>query len=159
MTSAPTIVSVQKTGTAQGSVAQAAPHDNPLALDLDERAVFYPAGKGITRIVISPERGGLAFDAVYAFNKTHTSPRIMWLSLDDARTFGRCLVDSVYQARPQNAITGTMRIGITVHTNGFHIDINDADRPVELFIGLNSIWRFALLVLRAVDRVAPIEAH
>jgi hypothetical protein len=133
--------------------------DNALTLDLDERAVVYPSGKGITRIALSPERSGIAFDAIYAFNESHTPPRLLWLSLEDARIFGRSLVDSVYQARPQNAITDTMRIGITVHTNGFHIDVANDGHPVELFIGLNSIWRFAMLVLRAVDRLSPVEAH
>ncbi|MDR2240585.1 MAG: hypothetical protein LBE33_09090 [Zoogloeaceae bacterium] len=155
MATTPTIVSVQK---APGP-AQPSPHDNPLTLDLDERTVLYPAGKGITRVVLSPERNGIAFDAVYTFNESRATPRILWLSLEDARIFGRCLVDSVYQARPQNAITDTMRIGITVHTNGFHIDIANAGQPIELFIGLNSIWRFALLVLRAVDRLSPVETH
>ncbi|MDR2195330.1 MAG: hypothetical protein LBE50_01840 [Gallionellaceae bacterium] len=160
MASTPTsaIVSIQKVEAAPRPAA-AARDNNALTLDLDERAVLYPAGKGITRITLSPERGGIAFDAAFAFNESRTPPRILWLSLDDARVFGRSLVDSVYQARPQNAITESMRIGITVHTNGFHIDIAGEDHPVELFVGLNSIWRFALLILRAVDRLSPVEAH
>ncbi|MDR2856239.1 MAG: hypothetical protein LBV50_00120 [Novosphingobium sp.] len=158
MTSAPTIISVRRPPATQSSAQPATP-ETELTLDLDERAVFYPAGKGITRLVLSSEQGGVAFDAVFAFNDTHAAPRILWLSLEDARVFGRALVDSVYQARAQNAITATMRIGITVHTNGFHIDIMDAGRQSELFIGLPSIWRLALLVLRAVDRFSPIEAH
>jgi hypothetical protein len=52
-----------------------------------------------------------------------------------------------------------MRIGITVHTNGFHLQIGDVGGPTELFIGLSSIWRFAQTVLRAVDRLSPVEAH
>jgi hypothetical protein len=128
-------------------------------IDLDERAVLYPAGKGITRITMTPEDGGIAFDATFAFNSSRASPRILWLSLADAREFGRCLVDSVYQAKPQNAITETMRIAITVHTNGFHMLIGDVGNPVELYVGLASIWRFAVTVLRAVDRLSPIEAN
>jgi hypothetical protein len=135
------------------------PAEVPLTLDLDDRAVLYPSGKGITRIALSSAEGGVAFDATFSFNHSKTAPRIMVLSLEDARVFGRALVDSVYQARPQNAITETMRIGITVHTNGFHVDIGDTSRPIELFIGLPSIWRFALLVLRAVDRLSPVEAN
>jgi hypothetical protein len=134
--------------------------DSPVPfIDLDERAVLYPAGKGVTRITMTPENGGIAFDATFAFNNSRSSPRILWLSLADAREFGRCLVDSVYQAKPQNAITETMRIAISVHTNGFHMLIGDVGNPVELFIGLSSIWRFAVTVLRAVDRLSPIEAN
>jgi hypothetical protein len=121
--------------------------------------VLYPAGKGITRVTLSAVEGGVAFDATFSFNHSKTAFRIMVLSLQDARVLGRTLVDSVDQARPQNATTETMRVGITVHTNGFHLDIGDTSRPVELFIGLPSIWRFALLVLRAVDRLTPVEAH
>ncbi|MBR0646602.1 hypothetical protein [Plastoroseomonas hellenica] len=135
------------------------PAEMSLAVDLDERAVLYPAGKGVTRVTLSAVEGGIAFDAAFAFNESRASPRIMVLSLDDAREFGRRLVDSVYQARAQNAITETMRIGITVHTNGFHLQIGDVGSPTELFIGLSSIWRFAQTVLRAVDRLSPVEAH
>jgi hypothetical protein len=148
------IVSVRKPGP-----AQPVPPDHELALDLDERAVLFPAGKGIIRLVLSPERDGIAFDAVFAFNESRSPSRIMWLSLEDAGIFGRCLVDSVYQARAQHAISETMRIGISVHVNGFHIDIMEAGRQSELFVGLNSIWRVALLVLRAVDRLSPREAN
>lgn len=130
-----------------------------LAVDLDERAVLYPAGKGLTRINLSAAEGAIAFDAVFAFNESRTAPRFLRLSLDDARELGRRLVDAVYQARPQNAITETMRIGITVHTNGFHLQIGDVGAPVELFLGLNSVWRFTQTVLRAVDRLSPVEAH
>jgi hypothetical protein len=138
----------------QSAAAQAG-----IAVDLDERAVIYPAGKGLTRITMVAAEGGLAFDATFAFNESHTTPRIMRLSLDDARVFGRCLVDSIYQARPQNAITETMHIAITVHPNGFHLQIGNVASPVELFIGLASIWRFAQSVLRAVDRLSPSEAN
>jgi hypothetical protein len=132
---------------------------NSVVIELDERAVLYPAGKGVTRVTMTPQDGGIAFDAVFAFNESRVPSRIVWLSLADAREFGRALVDSVYQARPQNAITETMHIGITVHTNGFHIMINPANHPVELFIGMPSIWRFALTVLRAIDRMSPVQAH
>ncbi|MBR0655088.1 hypothetical protein [Plastoroseomonas arctica] len=135
------------------------PVDFTLAVDMDERAVLYPAGKSITRVNMSAAEGGIAFDAVFAFNEARTPPRFMVLELDDAREFGRRLVDAVYQARPQNAITETMRIGITVHTNGFHLQIGDVAAPTELFVGLGSIWRFTQTVLRAVDRLSPVESH
>ncbi|HEY4252018.1 MAG TPA: hypothetical protein VGM87_12480, partial [Roseomonas sp.] len=83
------------------------PAEFSLAVDLDERAVLYPAGKGVTRVTLSATEGGIAFDAIFAFNESRSAPRIMVLSLDDAREFGRRLVDSVYQARAQNAITET----------------------------------------------------
>jgi hypothetical protein len=136
-----------------------APADTPLIIDLDDRAVLYPCGKGVTRITLSPAEDGVAFDATFSFNHSKTAPRFLTLSLEDTRVLGRCLVDSVYQARPQNAITETMRIGITVHTNGFHFDIANSSHPAELFIGLPSIWRFAVLILRAVDRLSPVEAN
>jgi hypothetical protein len=154
-----TITTIQPQSSQTPRPVPTAPAETPLTIDLDERAVLYPSGKGVTRVILSPVEGGIAFDAVFSFNHSKTMPRIMVLSLADARVLGRCLVDSVYQARPQNAITETMRIGITVHTNGFHLDIGDPTRPMELMIGLPSIWRFALLVLRAVDRLSPIEAH
>lgn len=137
----------------------APPIDFTLAVDLDERSVLYPAGKCVTRVNMTAAAGGLAFDAVFAFNEARTPPRFLLLSVEDAREFGRRLVDAVYQARPQNAITETMRIGITVHTNGFHLQIGDVAAPTELFVGLASIWRFTQTVLRAVDRLTPVVSH
>jgi hypothetical protein len=135
------------------------PVDFTLAVDLDERAVLYPAGKCVTRVNMSATQGGIAFDAVFAFNEARVASRFMVLTAEDAQEFGRRLVDSVYQARAQNAITETMRIGITVHTNGFHLQIGDVASPTELFVGLGSIWRFTQTVLRAVDRLSPGVSH
>ncbi|MES2710085.1 MAG: hypothetical protein V4653_00745 [Pseudomonadota bacterium] len=137
----------------------AAPVDFTLAVDLDERSVLYPAGKSVTRVNLSAVAGGLAFDAVFAFNEARAASRFLVLTPGDSREFGRRLVDAVYQARPQNAITETMRIGITVHTNGFHLQIGDVAAPIELYVGLASIWRFTQTVLRAVDRLTPVVSH
>lgn len=151
----PTVLNV----VAPSRIGERAPVEFMLAVDLDERAVLYPAGKSVTRVNMSAAEGGIAFDAVFAFNEARTPPRFMVLTLEDAREFGRRLVDSVYQARAQNAITETMRIGITVHTNGFHLQVGDVAAPTELFVGLASIWRFTQTVLRAVDRLSPVESH
>lgn len=96
-----------------------------------------------------PAEGGIAFDAVFAFNESHAPSRIMLLSLEDARVFVRCLVDGVYQARTQNAITETMHIGIMVHPNGLHLQIGNVASPVELFIGIRTIWQVMRTVLCA----------
>jgi len=138
---------------------RAAPVDFTLAVDLDERAVLYPAGKSVTRVNMSAVEGGIAFDAVFAFNEARAPARFLVLSAADAGEFGRRLVDAVYQARAQNAITETMRIGITVHTNGFHLQIGDVAAPTELFVGLGSVWRFTQTVLRAVDRLSAAPSH
>src|ERR1700756_5054081 len=79
--------------------------DYVIKVDLDERAFLFPAGKSVSQIAIGTEGRVVHIDAVFAFNETHTPPRLMTLGLEDVRELARRLVDAVYQARTQLAMT------------------------------------------------------
>ena len=128
-------------------------------VDLDDRAFLFPSGKSVTRLVISTDADLIHFDAIYPFNTSRTSPRIMTLRLEDAREFALQMVDTVYNARTQHAFSETMRIDINVLANGYHLKIGDLNQSTDLYLGTSAIWRVCQGVLRAIDHISPIEAQ
>jgi hypothetical protein len=128
-------------------------------VDLDDRAFLFPAGKPLTRMVLSTTGRTIHFDFVYAFNEARTPPRLLSLDREDVRQLAHALVTAVYLARTQHAISETMRITIDVLTNGYRLQVGDLNAPTELFLGTGSITRVCQGLLRIVDYVAPVEAN
>lgn len=128
-------------------------------VDLDERAFLFPAGKPLTRLVFLPQGRRIHFDAVFAFNATRLPPRLLSLELEDARLLGKTLLDAVYLARTQHAITETMRIAVEVLTNGYRLHVGELDGGMDLYFGTASVWRVIQGLLRAVDSISPVESH
>lgn len=132
-------------------------------VDLDERAfVFRPGpggGKPLTRLVFHPAGRQIQVEAVFAFNASRTSPRLFTLDLDDGRLLARTLVDAVFLARTQHAITETMRIAVEVLTNGYRLHVGELDSGIEIFFGSASVWRLCQGLLRAIDSISPVESN
>src|SRR5215216_5598294 len=86
-------------------------------VDLDDRSFLFPAGKSLAQLVFLSD-GKLVFvEAVYPFNQSRTPPRIMTLEFDDAKEFGRGLIQAVHYARTQLVVTTGVRITISVVAN------------------------------------------
>jgi hypothetical protein len=133
--------------------------DLAIRVDLDDRAFLFPAGKTISQVVFAAEGRLIHLDAVYPFNESRTAPRLLTLGLDDARELGRRLVDAVYQARTQLAVSDGMRIAINVIANGYHLQIGDMNDPTDLYLSTGCIWRVCQGLLRVIDHIAPVEAN
>ena|SRR2546423_749305 len=130
-----------------------------IKVDLDDRTFLFPAGKLITQIAFATEGRLIHLEAVYAFNETHTPPRILTLGLEDATELARRLIDAVYQARTQLAMSDGMRIAINVIANGYHLQIGDMSDPTDLYLSTGCIWRVCQGLLRIIDHIAPVEAN
>ncbi len=130
-----------------------------IKVDLDERAFLFPAGKSVSQIAFANEGFAIHVDAVYPFNETHTPPRLLTLGLEDAKELARRLIDAVYQARTQLAMSDGMRIAINVIANGYHLQIGDMTDPTDLYLSTGCIWRVCQGLLRIVDHLAPVEAN
>ncbi len=134
-----------------------------VAVDLDERAfLFRPAplgGKPLTRLVFLPAGQLVHVDAVFAFNASRAQPRLFSLQLEDARLLARTMVDAVFLARTQHAITETMRMAMEVLSNGYRLHVGELDGGMDLYFGTASIWRLCQGLLRAVDTLSPVETN
>ncbi len=128
-------------------------------VDLDERAFLFPAGKPLTRLVFCPSGRVIQVDAVFAFNASRAVPRLFTLELEDARVLARTIVDAVFLARTQHAITETMRVAVEVLTNGYRLHVGELDGGLDLYFGTASVWRVCQGLLRAVDALSPVETN
>jgi hypothetical protein len=88
--------------------------EHAVKVDLDDRAFLFPAGKSISQLTFRSDGRIIHVEAIYPFNESHTPPRIATLDLEDAGELARRLVDAVYQARTQLAMSDGMRIAINV---------------------------------------------
>jgi hypothetical protein len=98
-------------------------------------------------------------EAVFPFNQSHTPPRLVSFDLEDAKEFGRRLVEAVHCARTQIVATTGIRITINVVANGYHFQFGDMNDATELFLGTNCIWRVCQGLLRIADLIAPVESN
>lgn len=130
-----------------------------IKIDLDERSFLFPAGKSVSQLLLLSEGKTVFVEAIYPFNQTRTPPRIISLSLDDVREFGRRLVEAVHGARTQFVVTSGARITINVIANGYHLQFGDMNLPTELFLGTSCIWRVCQGLLRIVDLISPVESN
>ncbi len=134
-------------------------HDHVVKVECDERSYLFPAGKPIIQLVFSADGPTIHIEAVYPFNESRTSPRIVSLDLEDAREFARRLVDAIHQARTQLVVSSGTRIAINVLANGYHLQIGDINQSTDVFLGTPCAWRVCQGLLRIIDYVAPVEAN
>ena len=128
-------------------------------VDLDDRSFLFPAGKALAQLVFLSDGKLVFIEAVYPFNQTRTPPRIMTLGIEDAKEFGRGLIQAVHYARTQLVVTTGVRITISVVANGYHLQIGDMNAATEIFLSTGVIWRVCQGLLRIVDFVAPVESN
>lgn len=127
-------------------------------VDLNERCFLFPAGKGVSHLVLAAGPDGfIDVRAVFAYNLSRADSTIDRFSLDEARMVARGMVEGIYQARTQTVFLTGRRLGLVCNTNGFVIIGHDD--AYELFISGQIMISVAQALLRAVDKVAPIEAH
>jgi len=65
-------------------------------------------------------------------NRAHH--RACFVQLEDAREFGRRLIDAVHCARTQLVVTQGIRVSINVVANGYHLQFGDMNNATELFL-------------------------
>jgi hypothetical protein len=128
-------------------------------VDLDERSFLFPAGKSVSQLLFVSDGRTIFVEAVYPFNQSRTPPRLASLDLEDAREFGRRLIEAVHCARTQLVVTQGARISINVIANGYHVQFGDMNNAIELFLGTNCIWRVCQGLLRITDLIAPVESN
>ena len=128
-------------------------------VDLDDRAFLFPAGKALNQLVFASDGRRVFLDGVFPFNQARTPPRILVLTSDEAREFGRKLVEAVHTTRTQLVVTGELRLTINVIPNGYYLQIGDINGATEIFLSTACIWRVCQAVLRIVDLIAPIESN
>lgn len=129
-------------------------------IELDERCLLFPDGKMIQHLLIARVPGGMiAFDAVFAFNRTHRDPRVMTLSLAEARDLARELVSAVYTARTNFVLNDTLKITINVIANGYHLECLREEKKTEVYFSTGVIWRVIKGLLTAVDDSSPVVAN
>ncbi|MFL6817150.1 MAG: hypothetical protein ACJ8EF_04310 [Bradyrhizobium sp.] len=130
-----------------------------IKVDLDERAFLFPAGKSVSQLLFLSDGRTIFVEAVFPFNQSHTPPRLIALDLEDAREFGRRLIEAVHCARTQLVVTGGVHISINVIANGYHLQFGDMNKATELFLGTSCIWRVCQGLLRIADLIAPNESN
>jgi hypothetical protein len=101
----------------------------------------------------------ITIEGTYLFNQSHTPPQILTLSLEDAREFGRRMVEAVHAAKTQLVITPGVRITINVIANGSYLQIGEMNDATELFLSTGCIWRVCQGLLRMVDLISPAESN
>jgi hypothetical protein len=132
---------------------------NDVRVDLNERCFLFPSGKGVSHVVLAPQTDPAAVEmrAVFAFNQSRADSTIDRFTLDEARILARAMVDGIYQARTQTAFLNGRSIALVCNTNGF-VMVGHED-AYSLFVSGQILITVAQGLLRAVDRVAPTEAH
>jgi len=130
-----------------------------IKVDLDERCFIFPAGKSVTQLLFLSDGRTVFVEAIYPFNQSRTPPRLISLSLEDTREFGRLLIEAVHGARTQHVVTSSVRITINVIANGYHLQFGDMNSSTELFLGTSCIWRVCQGLLRIADLIAPVESN
>jgi hypothetical protein len=130
-----------------------------IKVDLDERSFLFPAAKSVSQLLFLSDGKTIFVEAIYPFNQTRTPPRIIQLSLEDAREFGRRLIEAVHGARTQFVVTSGIRITINVIANGYHLQFGDMNSATELFLGTSCIWRVCQGLLRIADLISPVESN
>jgi len=103
-----------------------------IKVDLDERAYLFPAGKSVSQLLFLSDGRTIFVEAVYPFNQSHTPPRLVALDLEDAREFGRRLIEAVHCARNQLVVTSGIRIAINVIANGYHHQFGDMNNATVI---------------------------
>src|SRR5215208_3928163 len=136
------------------------PTELSVKVELDERCFLFPDGKHISHLLfVAGTDRNIALEAVFSFNQTRRSPRILEVSLSEAQGFVRELVNAVYYAKTSFFLSSAIRVSITVAANGYHMEFLRADQTTELLISAGAIWRFIKGVLVAIDSSAPVVSN
>src|SRR5260370_13883363 len=112
-----------------------------IKVDLDERSYLFPAGKSVSQLLFLSDGRTIFIEAVYPFNQSHTPPRLVALDLEDAREFGRRLIEAVHCARTHLVVTSGIRISINTVAYGYNLQFSDMNTATELLLSTNCIWR------------------
>jgi hypothetical protein len=132
-----------------------APTEAAVRIELDERCFLFPDGKVVKHVVIAGERQSVTIDAVFDFNETRRSPRIIELSLPDAAGFARELVNAAYYAKTSFFLSDGLQATINVAQHGCLIEFMKFDAKVELMVSVPATWRLIKGILCAIDARAP----
>jgi hypothetical protein len=131
-----------------------------IAVDMDERAFLFPETRAIAQLKFTADLAGtISIDFVYAHNASHMPPSRLTLQYDDAKQFCLRLVDAIYRAQTQNAISDSANIAITMAANGYIFIMEDSGRQRQLYLSTSVIWRVCNALCRMVDVQSPIAAH
>ena len=145
------------------SLPSAAPRpqtDVVIKIDLDERVFVFPQHKPLTQLVLNVVRPNtVRFEGGYAFNQNRANPVLFELTGEDCAELTRRFVEAVYRAQSTQVVTSSTSIAITVAVNGYIVQVSTPDGPVELFLGMASIWRVLNGLARAVDVLSPIASN
>jgi hypothetical protein len=136
-----------------------APAGPAVKIELDERCFLFPDGKVVKHVVIAAERNLVTIDAVFDFNETRRSPRIIELSLPDAAGFARELVNAAYYAKTSFFLSDGLQATINVAQHGCLIEFLKFDAKVELMVSVPATWRLIKGILSAIDSRAPTVSH
>jgi hypothetical protein len=133
---------------------------NVISVDMDDRAFLIPETKNIAQLRFSalPE-GVVSIEFIYAHNINRLPPSKIILQHADAKSFCLRLIDAVYRAQTQNAISESAHITITMVTNGYIFIIKENGTQRQFYMSPNVIWRVCNALCQIVDIQSPILSH
>ncbi len=129
-------------------------------VEMDDRTVLFPDGKFLSHIGVH-EAGGadIRLEGVFHFNEERADPVLTELDVEEAREFGRAILDAVFQGRTQHVLSDSSKIAVIFNPNGFVLKFGEERALKELFIASPAIVRLAQGLLRMVDRVSALPRH
>ena len=129
-------------------------------VEADDRTVLFPDGKFLSHLAVHEAEGGdIRLEGVFHFNEARTDPVLAALDVEDAREFGRAILDAVFQGRTQHVLSDTAKIAVIFNPNGFVLKFGEERALKELFIASPAIVRLAQGLLRMVDRLSALSPH
>ncbi len=129
-------------------------------VEMDDRSVLFPDGKFLSHLALHETEGaGIRLEAVFHFNEERADPLIAAIEAEDAREFGRAILDAVFQGRTQHVLSDAVKIAVIFNPNGFVLKFGEERTLRELFIASPAIIRLAQGLLRMVDRVSALPRH
>lgn len=133
-------------------------------VEMDDRTVLFPDGKFLSHLALHESDAGkdgeaVRLEGVFHFNEERSDPVLAVLEVEDAREFGRALLDAVFQGRTQHMLSETAKIAVIFNPNGFVLKFGEERALKELFIASPAIVRLAQGVLRMVDRLSAPSPH
>jgi len=131
-----------------------------LVVDLDERAYLFPESRSLTQIKFNLDAEGYVLvELVFAHNVSRVHPYTLRLGRSDAKDLCFRIIDAVYRAQTQHLVTETIRISITVVSNGYIFKIEDQGVQRELYLSTVVIWKVCNALCRIVDLQSPVQSH
>ncbi|SMH41210.1 hypothetical protein [Azospirillum agricola] len=129
-------------------------------VEMDDRTVLFPDGKFLSHVGVHETDGtDIRLEGVFHFNEERADPVLATLDVEEARDFGRAILDAVFQGRTQHVLSETSRIAVIFNPNGFVLKFGEERMLKELFIASPAIVRLSQGILRMVDRVSALPRH